>query len=45
VHEVVSSQPTRDALYTAAERRLAELRPEVLAPRIREALAPVLAGT
>jgi glycosyltransferase involved in cell wall biosynthesis len=45
LHEVVSSRPTRDALYTAADRRLAELRPDVLAPRIREALAPVLVGT
>ena len=45
LHEVVSSRLTRDALFAAAERRLAELRPEALAPRIREALAPVLAGT
>jgi hypothetical protein len=45
LHEVVSSRPTRDALYAAADRRLAELRPDVLAPRIREALAPVLVGT
>jgi glycosyltransferase involved in cell wall biosynthesis len=42
LHEAVSSSSTRDALYDAAERRLAELQPEVLAPRIRDALAPLL---
>ena len=42
LQELTSSQPTRSALYDAAERRLAELRPDVLAPRIRSALAPLL---
>ena len=44
LHEVASSRSTRSALYDAADRRLAELRPEVLAPRIRSALAPLLDG-
>ena len=42
LHELASSQPTRNALYDAADRRLAELRPDVLAPRIRSALGPLL---
>jgi hypothetical protein len=42
LHELASSRTTRNALYDAADRRLAELRPAVLAPRIRAALAPVL---
>jgi glycosyltransferase involved in cell wall biosynthesis len=42
LHEAASSQATRGALYDAAERRLAELQPEVVAPQIRSALAPVL---
>ena len=42
LHEAVSSRATRGALYDAAERRLAELQPEVIAPRIRSALAPLL---
>jgi glycosyltransferase involved in cell wall biosynthesis len=42
LHELASSQPTRHALYDAADRRLEELRPNVLAPRIRSALGPLL---
>jgi glycosyltransferase involved in cell wall biosynthesis len=42
LHEAVSSAATRHALYDAADRRLAELQPEVLAPRIKAALAPLL---
>jgi hypothetical protein len=42
LNELASSPTTRAALYDAAERRLAELRPNVLAPRIRTALAPLL---
>jgi L-malate glycosyltransferase len=42
LNELASSPPTRAALYDAAERRLAELRPNVLAPRIRTALGPLL---
>jgi glycosyltransferase involved in cell wall biosynthesis len=42
LHELASSPQTRSALYEAADRRLAELRPAVLAPRIRSALAPLL---
>lgn len=42
LHELASSQPTREALYDAADGRLTELRPAALAPRIRAALAPVL---
>jgi glycosyltransferase involved in cell wall biosynthesis len=41
LHELASSPSTRSALYDAADRRLAELRPEVLAPRLRSALAPL----
>jgi glycosyltransferase involved in cell wall biosynthesis len=44
MHELASSQSTRHALFDAAERRLDELRPAVLAPRIRSALAPLLDG-
>ena len=36
-----SSKPMRAAFYDAAERRLAELRPEALAPLIRS-LSPLL---
>ncbi len=42
LNELASSPPTRNALYDAAEQRLAELRPDALAPRIRSALAPLL---
>jgi glycosyltransferase involved in cell wall biosynthesis len=42
LHELASAEPTRSALYDAADRRLAELREEVLAPRMRSALAPLL---
>jgi glycosyltransferase involved in cell wall biosynthesis len=42
LHELASSEPTRRALYDAADRRLAELQRDVLAPRIRSALAPLL---
>jgi len=41
--ELASSSATRAALYDAAERRLEELDSGVLAPRIRSALAPLLA--
>jgi glycosyltransferase involved in cell wall biosynthesis len=44
LHELASSRSTRSALYDAADRRLAELRPEVLAPRVRAALGPLLDG-
>jgi glycosyltransferase involved in cell wall biosynthesis len=44
LHELTSSRSTRKALYDAADQRLAELRPEVIAPRIRSALAPLLDG-
>jgi glycosyltransferase involved in cell wall biosynthesis len=42
LNELASSSSTRAALYDAAERRLAELRLDVLAPRIRAALGPLL---
>lgn len=42
LHEVVSSPETRAALATAARERLAELRPDKVAPRIRSALEPIL---
>jgi glycosyltransferase involved in cell wall biosynthesis len=42
LHEVTSSATTRDALYDLADRRLAELAPAALAPRIRSALSPLL---
>jgi glycosyltransferase involved in cell wall biosynthesis len=44
LHELASSPLTRSALYDAADRRLAELRPNVLIPRVRSALAPLLGG-
>jgi glycosyltransferase involved in cell wall biosynthesis len=44
LHELTSSPSTRSALYDAADRRLAELRPDRLAPRIRSALGPLLDG-
>ena len=44
LHELTSSRSTRDALADAADRRLAELRPDVLVPRVRSALAPLLDG-
>ena len=44
LHELTSSPSTRSALYDAADRRLAELRPDRVAPRIRSALAPLLDG-
>ena len=44
LHELTTSRSTRDALADAADRRLAELRPDVLAPRIRSALSPLLDG-
>jgi hypothetical protein len=42
LHELASSTSTRSALYDVADRRLAELKPDVLAPRIRKAVAPLL---
>jgi L-malate glycosyltransferase len=42
LHDLTSSRSTRTVLFDAADRRLAELRPDVLAPRIRSALAPLL---
>ncbi len=44
LHELTSSPSTRSALYDAADRRLAELRPDVLIPRVRSALGPLLDG-
>jgi glycosyltransferase involved in cell wall biosynthesis len=44
LHELTSSPATRSALYDAADLRLAELRPDVLAPRVRSALGPLLNG-
>lgn len=44
LHELASSRTTRRALAEAADRRLAELRPHRLAPRIRTALDPLLNG-
>ena len=44
LNEVVSSRETRAGLADAAQRRLAQLRPEVLAPRIKAALEPILDG-
>jgi glycosyltransferase involved in cell wall biosynthesis len=44
LHELASSRSTRSALYDAADRRLAELSPELLVPRIRAALGPLLEG-
>jgi len=42
LHELASSPSTRNALFDAADERLAELRPDVMAPRIRSAVAPLL---
>jgi glycosyltransferase involved in cell wall biosynthesis len=42
LHEVTSSHATRGGLAEAGDRRLAELRPDQMAPRIRTALAPIL---
>jgi glycosyltransferase involved in cell wall biosynthesis len=42
LHELVSSRSTRAALMDAADARLAELRPDALAPRVRAALSPLL---
>jgi glycosyltransferase involved in cell wall biosynthesis len=42
LHELATAQPTRESLYDAADRRLAELQKDVLAPEIRAALAPLL---
>jgi glycosyltransferase involved in cell wall biosynthesis len=42
LHEVVSSERTRTALYDAADRRLSELQQHVLEPRMRSAIAPLL---
>jgi L-malate glycosyltransferase len=42
LHELTSSRSTRTVLFDAADRRLAELTPDVLAPRIRSALGPLL---
>ncbi len=42
LHELASSTATRSVLFDAAEARLAELRPDVLAPRARAALEPLL---
>ena len=44
LHELTSSRSTRNALHDAADRRLAALRPDVLVPRVRSALAPLLDG-
>lgn len=43
LHEAVTGDRTRAGLAAAAARRLAGLRPEVVLPRLRAALAPVLA--
>jgi glycosyltransferase involved in cell wall biosynthesis len=42
LHELTTSEETRGLLYDAADRRLEELRPDAVAARIREALAPLL---
>jgi glycosyltransferase involved in cell wall biosynthesis len=44
LHEVVSSPQTRLGLSAAVERRLNELEPSAIVPRIRAALAPILDG-
>ena len=44
LHELTSSPSTRSVLYDAAERRLDELRPDALEPRVRAALGPLLDG-
>jgi glycosyltransferase involved in cell wall biosynthesis len=45
LHELTSSATTRSSLYDAADRRLAELRPDLVAARMRSALAPLLDDT
>jgi len=45
LHEVVSSPATRATLAHEAERRLKELAPESVTPRIRVALAAILDGS
>jgi glycosyltransferase involved in cell wall biosynthesis len=42
LHELASSPSTRAELFDSADERLAELRPDALAPRIRSAVAPLL---
>ena len=42
LHEVTTSEATRRGLHAAAARRLGELQPDVVAERIRGALAPLL---
>jgi glycosyltransferase involved in cell wall biosynthesis len=42
LNELASSESTRSSLYDAAARRLAELSPDLLAARLRSALAPLL---
>ena len=42
LHELASCEETRRALADVAERRLADLRPDAVAPKIRTALAPLL---
>jgi L-malate glycosyltransferase len=44
LHEVVSSPRTRAALGESAARRLEDLSPQSVAPRIRAALTPILDG-
>ncbi len=44
LNELTTSEQTREALADAAERRLADLRPETVAPRLRAALEPMLNG-
>jgi glycosyltransferase involved in cell wall biosynthesis len=44
LHELTSSRSTRSALNDAADRRLAELKPDRVAPRVRSALAPLMDG-
>jgi glycosyltransferase involved in cell wall biosynthesis len=45
LHEVISSSRTRAALADSAARRLEELSPQAIAPRIRAALAPMFDGS
>jgi glycosyltransferase involved in cell wall biosynthesis len=42
LHELASSEETRTSLAVAARRRLADLQPAAVAPKIRLALAPLL---
>jgi glycosyltransferase involved in cell wall biosynthesis len=42
LYEAASNMSTRSALAVKAERRLAEVRPEIVARRLRDALEPVL---